>query len=126
MVAIPAVLEAGSETKFCASLLQPSRSVVMTVTLVSGEGSTTLLKHTSSEEFHMCTQFKTFVISESVFLSQVPLQVRKVMITVYQPLTFVQTDKPLYLPGQTGNPKLMIYDVVDIFYTVHAESIHDA
>uniref|UniRef100_A0A3Q1J895 Alpha-macroglobulin receptor-binding domain-containing protein n=1 Tax=Anabas testudineus TaxID=64144 RepID=A0A3Q1J895_ANATE len=112
MVAIPAVLEAGSETKFCASLLQPSRSVVMTVTLVSEEKSTTLLKHTSSEEFHMCTQFKvplvqnnevqTFQVEvrSSIFYSK---QVRKVMIKVYQPLTFVQTDKPLYLPGQTGN-----------------------
>uniref|UniRef100_A0A3Q1JBX2 Alpha-2-macroglobulin-like n=1 Tax=Anabas testudineus TaxID=64144 RepID=A0A3Q1JBX2_ANATE len=126
MVAIPAVLEAGSETKFCASLLQPSRSVVMTVTLVSEEKSTTLLKHTSSEEFHMCTQFKvplvqnnevqTFQVEvrSSIFYSK---QVRKVMIKVYQPLTFVQTDKPLYLPGQTGNLKLMIYDVVDISYT---------
>lgn len=27
----------------------------------------------------------------------------KVMIRVYKPLTFVQTDKPIYLPGQTGN-----------------------
>ena len=30
-------------------------------------------------------------------------EVRKVMIKVYQPMTFVQTDKPIYLPGQTGN-----------------------
>uniref|UniRef100_A0A3Q1J0L5 Alpha-2-macroglobulin-like n=1 Tax=Anabas testudineus TaxID=64144 RepID=A0A3Q1J0L5_ANATE len=124
MVAIPAVLEAGSETKFCASLLQPSRSVVMTVTLVSGEESTTLLNHTSSEEFHMCTQFKVPLVQNKVQKFQVEVrsgifyskQVRKVMIKVYQPMTFVQTDKPLYLPGQTGNLKLMIYDVVDISY----------
>lgn len=30
-------------------------------------------------------------------------EVRKVMIKVYQPVIFVQTDKPIYLPGQTGN-----------------------
>lgn len=41
---------------------------------------------------------------------------RKVMIKVYQPMTFVQTDKPIYLPGQTGNPDLMIYKVVG--YTI--------
>uniref|UniRef100_A0A3Q1K6H0 Alpha-2-macroglobulin-like n=1 Tax=Anabas testudineus TaxID=64144 RepID=A0A3Q1K6H0_ANATE len=133
MVAIPAVLEAGSETKFCASLLQPSRSVVMTVTLVSGEESTTLLNHTSSEEFHMCTQFKVPLVQNKVQKFQVEVrsgifyskQVRKVMIKVYQPMTFVQTDKPLYLPGQTGNLKLMIYDVVDISYIVHPDSMYD-
>ncbi len=58
MVAIPAVLEAGAETKFCASLLQPNENLVMTVTLVSQEKNTTLLQKTSSKEFHTCTQFK--------------------------------------------------------------------
>ncbi len=39
-------------------------------------------------------------------------EIRKVMIKVYQPITFVQTDKPIYLPGQTGNLQLIIFDVV--------------
>lgn len=30
-------------------------------------------------------------------------EVRKVLIRVYRPITFIQTDKPIYLPGQTGN-----------------------
>lgn len=34
-------------------------------------------------------------------------EVRKVMIKVYQPVTFVQTDKPIYLPGQAGNIQLI-------------------
>lgn len=58
MVAVPAVLEAGAETKFCASLLQPNETVVMTVTLRSPETNTTLFQKTSSEEFHTCVQFK--------------------------------------------------------------------
>lgn len=24
------------------------------------------------------------------------------MVKVYRPMTFIQTDKPIYLPGQTG------------------------
>ena len=39
-------------------------------------------------------------------------EVRKVKATVHQPKTFVQTDKPIYLPGQTSNFDLMIYVVV--------------
>ncbi len=27
---------------------------------------------------------------------------RKVMFKPYHPLTFIQTDKPIYIPGQTG------------------------
>lgn len=33
---------------------------------------------------------------------------RKVMLRFYKPVTFVQTDKPIYLPGQTGNTGLII------------------
>lgn len=58
MVAIPAVLEAGAETKFCASLLQPNETVVMTVTLRSQDKNTTLLKQIISEEFHACNHFQ--------------------------------------------------------------------
>uniref|UniRef100_A0A3Q1JBD5 Alpha-2-macroglobulin-like n=1 Tax=Anabas testudineus TaxID=64144 RepID=A0A3Q1JBD5_ANATE len=123
MVAIPAVLEAGSETKFCASLLQPEETLTMTVSLISDDERTTLLKQTSSEEFHICHQFKVPLVQQQTvqtfdvevrgnkFYSR---QVRKVMIKVYQSMTFVQTDKPIYLPGQTGNIKLLLYNIIEI------------
>uniref|UniRef100_A0A8P4JYC5 Alpha-2-macroglobulin-like n=1 Tax=Dicentrarchus labrax TaxID=13489 RepID=A0A8P4JYC5_DICLA len=117
MVAIPAVLEAGAETKFCASLLQPNETLVMTVTLMSQDKNTTLLQKTSSEAFHSCEQFQAPLVQNEVvqklevevrgntFYSK---EVRKVMIKGYQPVTFIQTDKPIYLPGQTV-PVLPIY-----------------
>lgn len=40
-------------------------------------------------------------------------EVRKVMIKAYKAGTFIQTDKPLYLPGQTGKSELMTHD--DLF-----------
>uniref|UniRef100_A0A8P4KMD2 Alpha-2-macroglobulin n=1 Tax=Dicentrarchus labrax TaxID=13489 RepID=A0A8P4KMD2_DICLA len=113
MVAIPAVLEAGAETKFCASLLQPNETLVMTVTLMSQDKNTTLLQKTSSEAFHSCEQFQAPLVQNEVvqklevevrgntFYSK---EVRKVMIKGYQPVTFIQTDKPIYLPGQTVLP----------------------
>uniref|UniRef100_A0A671V4N6 Alpha-2-macroglobulin domain-containing protein n=1 Tax=Sparus aurata TaxID=8175 RepID=A0A671V4N6_SPAAU len=112
MVAIPAVVEAGAQTRFCVSLLQPSETLVMTVTLISQEKRTVLFEKTTSTEFHTCVQFQVS-FSHSWFHVEVQgatfhsEEVRKVMIKIYQPVTFIQTDKPIYLPGQTGNFKLM-------------------
>ncbi|XP_067450040.1 alpha-2-macroglobulin-like [Thunnus thynnus] len=134
MVAIPAVLEAGAETKFCVNLLQPNETLVMTVTLVSQEKNTTLLKETYNTEFHTCIDFKApEVQNKEVQKLEVEVrgdtfysrQVRKVMIRVYQPMTFVQTDKPIYLPGQTVHfrvisldtrlrPASRLYNVIEI------------
>lgn len=36
-------------------------------------------------------------------------EVRKVMIKAYKARTFIQTDKPLYLPGQTGKSELLTH-----------------
>lgn len=30
-------------------------------------------------------------------------EVRKVTVEAFTPITLIQTDKPFYLPGQTGN-----------------------
>ncbi|XP_028429213.1 alpha-2-macroglobulin isoform X3 [Perca flavescens] len=134
MVAIPAILESGAETKFCTSLLQPSETLEMSVTLMSQEANTTLLKKTSSEEFHTCTEFKVPLVQDEVvqnfevevrgdtFYSK---EVRKVKIKVYRPMTFIQTDKPIYLPGQTVHfrvitldtklrPVNQLYDIIEI------------
>uniref|UniRef100_A0A3B4VID4 Alpha-2-macroglobulin-like n=1 Tax=Seriola dumerili TaxID=41447 RepID=A0A3B4VID4_SERDU len=109
MVAVPAVLEAGAETKFCVSLLQPNETLVMTVTLISQEKNTTLLKQASSEEFHTCTHFKApLVQNERVQKFEVEVQgntfyskeIRKVMFKVYQPVEF---ERVIYAVGHNND-----------------------
>ena len=58
MVTIPAVLEAGAESRFCLSLLRPNETLQMTVTLMSEEENITLFQQTSDEGFRNCILFK--------------------------------------------------------------------
>ncbi|XP_043114437.1 alpha-2-macroglobulin-like [Puntigrus tetrazona] len=119
MVTFPAVIQSGSEAKLCASLLNPNESLVMSIYLVHDDQSTLLLQEKVEEEFHRCFNFKApLVEAESVQKIKVDLQgesfkmteERKVMLKHYHPLTFIQTDKPVYIPGQTVNFRVVTMD----------------
>uniref|UniRef100_A0A8L0DVB0 Uncharacterized protein n=1 Tax=Oncorhynchus mykiss TaxID=8022 RepID=A0A8L0DVB0_ONCMY len=110
MVAVPAVIQAGSEAKLCASLLQPNETLVMTVSLMADGQNKRLLHQSSDQEFHRCVQFQApRVKSDKVLNFKVEVrgetflstEERRVMIKPYSPMTFIQTDKPIYKPGQT-------------------------
>ncbi|XP_055082249.1 alpha-2-macroglobulin-like protein 1 isoform X1 [Periophthalmus magnuspinnatus] len=119
MVAIPAILESGAQVKFCASLMKPNESLTMTVTLRSPDLNTTLFQKESDEDFHNCHHFLApLVTHEQVQDFQVEVrgktfysrEVRRVLIKISRPVSFIQTDKPLYLPGQTVHFRLVTLD----------------
>uniref|UniRef100_A0A3Q1FNK2 Macroglobulin domain-containing protein n=1 Tax=Acanthochromis polyacanthus TaxID=80966 RepID=A0A3Q1FNK2_9TELE len=124
MVTFPAVLEAGVQTKLCASLTYPNETLLMTVTLISEREKTTLFQRKSSIPFYQCSLFTPQAeLKEEVQHVEVKVQgtfhsrvVKNVTIKTYDPMTFVQTDKPIYLPGQTGNSELMICDADGVHY----------
>uniref|UniRef100_A0A8C7NVX2 Alpha-2-macroglobulin-like n=1 Tax=Oncorhynchus mykiss TaxID=8022 RepID=A0A8C7NVX2_ONCMY len=125
MVAVPAVIQAGSEAKLCASLLQPNETLVMTVSLMADGQNKRLLHQSSDQEFHRCVQFQApRVKSDKVLNFKVEVrgetflstEERRVMIKPYSPMTFIQTDKPIYKPGQTGNVRAgtPLYNIVEL------------
>uniref|UniRef100_A0AAY5EWY6 Alpha-2-macroglobulin-like n=1 Tax=Electrophorus electricus TaxID=8005 RepID=A0AAY5EWY6_ELEEL len=119
MVTFPAVIESGSEAKLCASLLRPNETLQMTIYLIHNNHSRTLVEETVEEEFHRCSQFKAPEV-DGQSLQEIKVQVKgesfemteksRVLFKSYNTLTFIQTDKPIYNPGQTVNFRLVTMD----------------
>ncbi|XP_046891858.1 pregnancy zone protein-like [Hypomesus transpacificus] len=134
MVAVPAILPAGSEAKLCASLLQPNETLVMTISLQSQGESLKLFQETSDKEFHRCFEFQVPQVQKDM-VPNIKVEVRgdtfsstelrKVMIRPSSSMTFVQTDKPIYKPGQkvhfrvvsldtSFRPASQLYEIIEL------------
>ncbi|KAK3560861.1 hypothetical protein QTP86_022612 [Hemibagrus guttatus] len=119
MVTFPAVIEAGSNAKLCASLLKPNETLQMDIYLVHNNQSRTLLQKTVENDFHHCFHFEAPEV-EGESVQEIKVEVtgesfkmtekRKVMFKFYDTLVLIQTDKPIYNPGQTVNFRIVAMD----------------
>ncbi|KAF5901964.1 alpha-2-macroglobulin-like, partial [Clarias magur] len=132
------LIESGSEAKLCVSLLKPNETLQMTIYLVNDNESRTLLQETVEEEIHRCSDFEAPQV-ERESVQEIKVEVkgesfkmtekRKVMFKSYNTLGFIQTDKPIYNPGQTVNFRIVTMDSNFIpleqkYSTVILEDIH--
>ncbi|XP_053095648.1 alpha-2-macroglobulin-like isoform X2 [Pangasianodon hypophthalmus] len=119
MVTFPAVIESGSSANFCVSLLKPNGTLQMNIYLVHNNRIRTLLQETVEKEIHHCSHFEAPQV-EGESVQEIKVEVkgksfnktkkRKVMFKSYNTLVFIQTDKPIYNPGQTVNFRIVTMD----------------
>ncbi|XP_048865436.1 alpha-2-macroglobulin-like protein 1 [Brienomyrus brachyistius] len=134
LVTFPTVIDAGSLATLCANLLYPNETLLMTVLLNNDEGSKILFKESTDTAMFHCLDFRApNVEKDSVQTIRVEVKgqafqladERKVLFKPVLPITFIQTDKPVYKPGQMVNfrvitmntkfvPIVQWYDMVEL------------
>uniref|UniRef100_A0A8C6PD03 Uncharacterized protein n=1 Tax=Nothobranchius furzeri TaxID=105023 RepID=A0A8C6PD03_NOTFU len=112
----------------CLSLSQPSHHMTITVTLKDEDHQKTLLRKGTNSGFYKCYLFMVpsvrksevqkveVVVRSHTFNSK---EIKKVLIKVLNPRTFIQTDKPIYNSGQkVQRSYLLDPDALEGFYRI--------
>lgn len=120
MLLVPTVLKAKNDERFCLQLSHLNESVTVTVSLETGTQNITLLeKEVTQHEEDNCVTFTT-PASDKATVGYITLDAegdtlhfkkrRSVLIKPIENLVFIQTDKPIYKPGQTVQFRIAVLD----------------
>ncbi|GAA6082484.1 alpha-2-macroglobulin-like protein 1, partial [Tachysurus ichikawai] len=110
----------GGTTETLCMTVNPRRPVTLDVTLEYNQNSVRLLSQLLLiGEFYRCVPFKVPVVREETvasvniqikWLTKVENKATKILITPPSQLTIIETDKPIYKPGQTVKFRIVSLD----------------
>lgn len=118
-VTVSSRIKAAAQETLCAQVHGATETVVLTVALVMESSTNNLLEETIEQDFYRCITFQAPVVPRSTVASiNVTVQgeggsLSKKAKVLIEPSTFIhiiQTDKPIYKPGQTVHFRITSMD----------------
>ncbi|XP_068441650.1 alpha-2-macroglobulin isoform X2 [Clinocottus analis] len=118
-VTVSSLLRGGQQETLCAQVHGPRAPVALTVALETDSGRTAILEEDVGEDFYRCVTFQVPTVqSKTQAAVNVTIQVAsasmskttKVHIAPAAFIHVVQTDKPIYKPGQTVKFRIVSMD----------------
>ncbi|XP_061073145.1 alpha-2-macroglobulin isoform X2 [Conger conger] len=132
LVTVTSQTVAGITETLCAQLHQPKEPVSFIITLETEDANVTLLEEAVKEDFYRCVPFQVPVVTVDTVVS-VHVAVRgekealskksKILIKPSSFLTFVQSDKPVYKPGQTVKFRIVSLDASFLPYNQEFKTV---
>ncbi|AWO98490.1 putative alpha-2-macroglobulin-like isoform 2 [Scophthalmus maximus] len=130
-VTVSSQVTGGKQETLCAHIHGPTEAVSLNVSLDMDSGSTVILEEDVKQDFYRCLNFQVPVVSRktvasiSVTIQGESASMSKKTKILIEPPTFIhimQTDKPIYKPGQTVQFRIVSMDTnfipVDRVYRV--------
>ncbi|XP_031695015.1 alpha-2-macroglobulin [Anarrhichthys ocellatus] len=130
-VTVSSQVRGGKQETLCAQIHGPEEPVTLTVALELGSGRTAILEEKVSEDFYRCLNFQVPTVRFStvatviVTIQGASASMSKRTKILIEPPAFIhiiQTDKPIYKPGQTVQFRIVSMDAnfipVDRVYKV--------
>ncbi|XP_043975302.1 alpha-2-macroglobulin-like protein 1 isoform X1 [Gambusia affinis] len=109
-VTVSSRVTGGKQETLCAHVQNPSERLSLAVSLTVDSTSSVILEATVSEEFYHCLGFqvpavpiRTVAVIQVTLAGESASMIKKTKIAIEPPgfIHIVQTDKPIYKPGQT-------------------------